>query len=181
MNNYGFSPPVIFVTLVLGFVLGVVSVLFITRRDFVTIPTFPISSSTKLQNLKNDPIWSETLNGGKQFAEQIHPGSPYPDPSEPNVWRYFVSTKTTNVVRTFYHPTILEAGWQDTGRKPHSDTQTCALPITKAKAVCGAIYQKGEKELWLQILSTEHTQNAGGTTVPTGYETVIFLSITYRK
>lgn len=168
-------------TLVLGFVLGVVALLFITRRNLVTLPAFPISSSVKLQNLKSDPIWAETANGGNQFAEQIYPGSPYPDPSEPSMWRYFATNKITEETRKFYHPTILRSGWEDTGGRPNSDTQTCAFPITKAKGVCGTIYQKREKELWLQILSTERTQNAGGTTVPTGYETVVFLSITYHK
>jgi len=52
--------------------------------------------------------------------------------------------------------------------------------ITEPNGICGAIFEKGNKVLWLQVLSTDKTENAGGEKVPSGNKSVISVSVTYK-
>lgn len=152
---------------------------FVLKRDLVSNRGILAPNRFALQNLRREEILSVKPENAVQFSEQVSEGTGLPDPGKPSIWKYYASPDSTEKMREYYHAKILELGWQVTGRTP-AGTARCSFVITEPNGICGLIYFKGQEELWLQILSTDKTQNAGGKSVPAGNKSVVILSITFN-
>lgn len=159
-----------------------IGVLLITQGGFLFQQRFLFTNPVKLESLRNDTVWSIIPQETRQFDETIHPGSGGFEPSDPLIERFFVSSQNSEKTRDFHHTEITRTGWKCTNKTPSSGVKLCDLPIEENQS-CGAIYYKGNKELWLQIGPTKTRkyalQEQGYD--PTRHKTTIILTLSYRK
>lgn len=168
-----------YLTIIAIIIFGILGTGLIRQYGVISDRGLLAPSIKKLENLQKDPITFLIPEGGKQFCKRDNPGTGFPEPSGPSVWRHSVSPFPLEETRKFYHSAILQDGWEYTGRNPSGTNPTCDLPIEDRG--CGAVYYHGDKELWLQLGSTEYTQNVCDIgDVPAGYQTIVTLSLFYR-
>lgn len=153
---------------------------FILKKDLISSRGILSPNRFVLASLKGERVLSLAPANATVFSEQISEGTGLPDPGKPSVWKYYASPDSTESVRQFYYENILVLDWKDSSLTPSTLQKNCSSEITEPNGICGAIFEKGNKVLWLQVLSTDKTENAGGEKVPSGNKSVISVSVTYK-